>query len=316
VGLTLNDVLVDNTLTTIDLIGGSRFRYRADYRINRVNGSAFGLRSRLHYADVSFDLPELMSPFEGLVFDQLDYRFSDLNAELYWDVRQTTNSFTGIAAELKYYRTLSDQITEVDNSSLFALGKDVFFVPKAYFLYDKLDVRDFPMRGFSLKGEARGIHNLNAENVDENKWAFNADLDALFLLPMGGKVSAGLEMNVGGFLDGSSLPYRYYLGSNNRNLFNNFKLFPSINLGEASGENLLMGELFVRINPAVSHYLTLGGRVARLGQEEGLPTSIDRDLLAAGRFTYGYNSPLGPIELTYAHGNAGGQLYLNIGYWF
>ncbi|SER09823.1 patatin-like phospholipase family protein [Neolewinella agarilytica] len=316
VGLTLNDVLVDNTLTTIDLIGGSRFRYRADYRVNRVNGSAFGLRSRLHYADVSFDLPELMSPFEGLVFDQLDYRFSDLNAELYWDIRQTTNSFTGIAAELKYYRTLSDQIAEVDNSSLFTLGKDVYFVPKAYFLYDKLNVRDFPMRGFSLAGEARGIHNLNAENVDENKWAFNADLDALFLLPMGKKVSAGLEMNVGGFLDGSSLPYRYYLGSNNRNLFNNFKLFPSINLGEASGENLLMGELFLRFNPAVSHYLTLGGRVARLGQEEGLPTSIDRDLLAAGRFTYGYNSPLGPIELTYARGNAGGQLYLNIGYWF
>ena len=35
-----------------------------------------GLRSRLHYADVSFDLPELMSPFEGLVFDQLDSKLS------------------------------------------------------------------------------------------------------------------------------------------------------------------------------------------------------------------------------------------------
>ncbi|MEM9930340.1 MAG: patatin-like phospholipase family protein, partial [Bacteroidota bacterium] len=52
VGLTMNDLLLDNTITTIDLIGGNRFRYRADFRINRYNGAAFGLRSRLHFAEV------------------------------------------------------------------------------------------------------------------------------------------------------------------------------------------------------------------------------------------------------------------------
>ncbi|MEM1358489.1 MAG: patatin-like phospholipase family protein [Bacteroidota bacterium] len=150
VGLTVNDLFLDNSLTTIDLIGGTQFRYRFDYRLNRANGSAMGLRSRLHYADVNFDLdPRLLAA--GLEFDELSFRFRDLSAELYWDLRQTTNSFTGIAAGLKSYRTLSDQLASVDTSmSIFSLTDDVYFVPKAYFLYDKLDNANFPMRGFSI----------------------------------------------------------------------------------------------------------------------------------------------------------------------
>jgi NTE family protein len=56
--------------------------------------------------------------------------------------------------------------------------------------------------------------------------------------------------------------------------------------------------------------------LARLGKAEGLPSSVKEDVLVSGRLSYGYNSLLGPIELTYANGNVGGQLYLNIGYWF
>ncbi|MEM1358488.1 MAG: hypothetical protein AAGF89_09825, partial [Bacteroidota bacterium] len=77
------------------------------------------------------------------------------------------------------------------------------------------------------------------------------------MLPAGKKVSIGLELNGGGFAEGSALPYRYYLGSNNRNLMNNFKYFPSLEIGQASGESLAMGELFLRIHPGGAHYFTL-----------------------------------------------------------
>jgi len=317
VGFSINDVLFDNSLTTIDLIGGSQFRYRFDYRLNRSNGSAIGLRSRLHYADVGFDISPNIFSTTGLEFDRLDFRFRDLMAELYWDLRQTENSFTGLAAGLKSYRTISDQIAAVDTSaSVFTLSDDVYFVGKTYFLYDKLDNANFPMRGFSIKGEGRAIHNLNKENDERNQWAVNADLDFLALLPFGGGFSIGIELSGGGFLDGSALPYRYYLGSNNRNLMNNFKYFPSLELGQASGENLLMGELFARLHAGGGHYLTLGGRAARLGTSQNLPSSINREWLGAGRLTYGFDAPIGPVELTYAHGNAGGELYFNLGYWF
>lgn len=316
VGLTLSDLLIDNTQASIDLIGGSSFRYRADFRVNRINGSAFGIRSRLQYADIHFDLPEIMSTGNGLVIDGLEFRFTDLNAELYWDLRQTDNSFTGIAAELKYYQNASEQLASADSSNLFRLGDDNYFVPKAYFLYDKLDNRNFPMGGFSLNAEVRGILNIGQPVNTKDRWAVNGDLEFLALQPLSEKFSLGIELMAGGFLERSSLPYRYYLGSNNRNLMNNFKLFPSIELGQASGDDLLMGELFARLHPGGNHYLTLGGRLARLGNAEGLPTSLDQDWLAAGQFTYGFSSPLGPLELTYAHGNAGGELYFNLGYWF
>ncbi|MFT7120822.1 MAG: NTE family protein [Neolewinella sp.] len=316
VGLEMNDIFLNNSVTTIDLIGGNRFRYRFDYRLNRGNGSAVGVRSQLHFAEVDFDLEEPIVTSFGITIDELGFRFNDLSGELYWDFRQTTNSFTGVAAGLKYYDTASDQISEASTGSVFTLADDIYFVPKTYFLYDKLDDHNFPMSGFTIEAEARGIYNLSVESTDGNDWAFNGDLNFMGLLSLSPKFSLGLELQAGGFLDESSLPYRYYLGSNNRNLMNNFKLFPGLDLGEASGDNLVMGEVFGRTLLGAGHFFTLGGRLARLGKAEGLPSSVKEDVLVSGRLTYGYNSPLGPIELTYANGNVGGQLYLNIGYWF
>ncbi len=313
-GLTWNDLLVRNSLTSIDLIGGNRFRYRLDYRVNRVNGSAFGLRSNLHFADVNFDLPEATT-MSGLVFDQLDFRFSDIAAELYWDVRQTSNSFTGVAAEFKYYGTLSDQVVSTGGSRDFPLMRDLYFIPKAYLLYDKLDNRNFPMRGFSIDAEARVVRNLSQPVFQRNKWAANVDVETRFLFPVSRTFSIGLYGSVGFFLDKSTIPYRYYLGSNNQNLPNNFKPFPSLLLGQASGERLAMGQLFGRLKLG-AHHFTVAAQGARLWREEGLPSSIKRDFLGAGRFTYGFDSPLGPLELTYARGNAGGEFYFNLGHWF
>ena len=313
VNLTLYDQLLDNTVTSLDLIAGERLRYRFDFRANRVNGSAIGLRSRLDYADVGFDITETVSEQLGVVFDRLDYRFSDLDAELYWDLRQTQNSFTGVASGFKYYSTDSDQLASADTASLFALRNDFYFVSKVYFLYDKLSKTHFPLRGFRLDFETRGVRDLSGRSEGI---AVNVDLDFLGMLPVGERTAMGLEASAGGFLDRSVLPYRYYVGSNNRKLLNNFRPFPSIDLGQASGSNLLMGEVFWRQRVFANHYLHLGARGARIGNPENLPSSLGKNWLAAGVLSYGIDSPLGPIELTYGYGTAGGGLYFNLGHWF
>ncbi|MCP9234332.1 patatin-like phospholipase family protein [Lewinella sp. JB7] len=313
VNLTMYDLFIDNTIASLDVIAGNRLRYRFDYRIDRINGTAFGLRSRLDYADVGFDVQETQNEGLGIVFDRLDFRFSDLNAEAYWDLRQTQNSFTGIASGLKYYSTTSDQLASADTSGLFSLSNDIFSVSKLYFLYDKLNRPHFPLRGFRIIAEARAIRELSG---NDNGWALNGDVDFMGLLPLGEKQALGLEFTAGGFLDASSLPYRYYLGSNNRQLMNNFKPFPSIDLGEASGSNLLLAELFLRRRLFTNHYLHLGARAARIGNPEAFPSSIDGAFIGAGVLGYGIDSPLGPIELTYGYGTEGGQLYFNLGHWF
>ncbi len=311
--LTLYDVFVDNALMSLDLIAGNRPRYRLDYRVNRINGSAFGLRSRLDYADVGFDVPDTDIDPLRVTLDELDFRFSDTETELYWDVRQTQNSFTGVAVAAKYYSTHSDQLSSADTTGLFALSNDWFFVPKVYLLYDKLSKTHFPMRGFKLNAEARAIREIGG---DEAGWALNADLDFLGMLQLAEKQSLGLNLTLGGFLDRSSLPYRYYLGSNNQELMNNFKPFPSLTLGQASGNSLAMAELFLRQRLFSNHYLHAGVRTARLGNPENLPSSIDADWITAGVLSYGLDTPLGPVELTYGYGTEGGHLYFNLGHWF
>ena len=316
--LTRNDVLVDNSFVSLDIIGGNRFRFNLDYRINRLDGSAFGMRARRHYADVDFELEQPMrTPANGLTFDQADFRFSDLSAELYWDVRQTTNSFTGVAAEFKYYRTTSDHVAAVDTAGLFRLSDDLYFVPRAYLLYDKLDAPYFALRGFRIRANARLIRNLTGENVEEvDRWATNGDVEFLGVLPITERLSFGLEVMGGGFLDAELLPYRYYLGSNNQNLMNNFKPFVGLELGEASGSRLALADVFIRARTFSSQFLNLGLRAARIGNPEGLPTSVARNSLLAGYVGYGLASPLGPIEVTYAYGNEGSAFYFNLGYWF
>ena len=313
-GLTFADLLANNSLLTVDLVGGNRFRYRADYRVNRVNGSAFGLRSSRQFAPVSFNLSEPIAD-GGISINQLDFRFSDFSNEAYWDVRQTSNSFTGLAVQLKSYVQTSDQVFDATNERDFPLMRDLYLVPRIYLLYDKMDDRNYPMRGFSINAEARAIRNISNPGFQHNAWAGNMDLETRFMLPLGDHFSLGMHASLGLFLDESSLPFRYYLGSNNRNLMNNFKAFPGLKIGRASGESLAMASGFGRLKLG-PHHFTGGARVARLGREEELPSSVDRDILAAAQVTYGFSSPLGPIELTYAYGNIGSGFYFNLGYWF
>ena len=316
VGLTLSDLIVDNTQTSLDLIGGSRFRYRFDFRRNLVNGTDFGLRSRLHYAEVGVALPDVMATPGGLEIERVDFRYTDLNAEVYWDFKQTDNSYTGLAVEVKYYQNNSEQLAGADPTDGFRLGDDNYLVPKGYFLYDKLDDRNFPLRGFSIDAKVRAIWNMGQPVAGEDRWSYNGDLELLAFLPVvDDRFSLGLEVMAGGFAGRPSFPYRYQLGSNNRNLFNNFKLFPGLALGQAVGEHLLMGELLARWNPGGNHFLTLGARAAQLGYRAEIPSSVREDLVAA-RATYGFRSPLGPLEVTYARSNVEGQFYFNLGYWF
>jgi NTE family protein len=311
--LTLYDQIVDNTTTSLDLIAGNRLRYRFDYRVNRVNGSAFGLRSRWDYADLGFDVEEVPNEELGITLDRVDFRFNDLTSEFYWDVRQTKNSFTGLAAGLKYYSSDSDQLEDADTASLYALSENWYFVPRVYFIYDKLDQPHFPLSGFTIDADARAIHALDGST---SGWAFNADIDFLGLLPLAERHALGLELRGGAFLDRTALPYRYYLGGINRKLLNNFKRFPGLELGEASGSNLLMGEVFWRWRILGSHFTRLGGQAARVGNPEIFPSSIGEGWIVGLNVGYGLSTPLGPIEIVYGGSSEGGQLYFYLGHWF
>ena len=311
--LTLYDQLVDNSMLSLDLIAGNRLRYRQDYRINRVNGTAFGLRTWLDYADVGFDVAEV--PFDpiGVTLQRVDFRFNDWSGEAYWDFRQTHNSFTGVAAGVKYYQTTSDQLESADTASLFTLQDDLYFVGRTYFLYDKMDQPHFPLRGFSINANARAIRILGDPR---GRWAFNGDLDFVGMLPLTERASLGLELSAGGFLEQTALPYLYYLGGINRRLLNNFKPFPGLDIGEASGSRLAMAEVFWRQRLFTSHYVHAGGRAAYIENPDQFPSSIGGGWIEGLVLGYGLSTPLGPVELTYGLGPQGGGLYFYLGHWF
>ena len=310
---TLYDLLVDNTLLSLDLIAGNRLRYRQDYRVNRVNGSAFGLRTWLDYADVGFDVDEV--PFEpiGVTLERVDFRFNDWTGEAYWDLRQTHNSFTGVAAGIKYYQTTSDQLESADTASLFTLRDDFYFVGRTYLLYDKLDQPHFPLRGFSINANARAIRMLSDS---DGRWAFNGDVDFIGMIPLAKRASLGIEFSAGGFLEETALPYLYYLGGINRRLLNNFKPFPGLDIGEASGSRLAMAELFWRHRFFTNQYLHVGGRAAYIENPDQFPSSIGGGWIEGLVVGYGLNTPLGPIELTYGLGPQGAGLSFYLGHWF
>ena len=83
-------------------------------------------------------------------------------------------------------------------------------------------------------------------------------------------------------------------------------------LSEKSGSDLASAAIFGQYRILKKHYVTLGGNAAYLKRGfDGKQMEI-----FSGSVGYGWDTPLGPIELTYGHSNEGDSFYFNLGYWF
>lgn len=311
------NLLFQNSILSVDCIIGDKLRYNLNYYVENGKRPGFGLNARLNTVDLRVDLPVRIDIGGNVSVQNLLFNLTDFNQELYVNLASDNRFATGLAAEFKFFKTSTSQAVNYITADKYIDEKGWYSAGKAFFHFDSRDQIFFTRSGLLAGIEVRGIQPLNSLKYEEgnSKFGWNIDLRAAWAQALSSKLTAITSANIG-LTRGTAAPaYRYLLGSINRNLINNFRAFPGLPFAKASGNNLVQGSLGFQYQVLNTHYATFSGHIASLSDSDK-PFSDGKGLFRSLAFSYGVDTFLGPVELTYAVSNRGDQWYINLGYWF
>ncbi len=317
VNLTARNLFAANSVTVLDLIAGDNLRYNLHYLIERPRGPDWGLNSYLRYNDIEVDLTQPIRINPNLTLDKTDIDFLDWHAEVYARLFTNKNYSSGLAAGIKYFESDNSQVSGAVNAPILSNRSGFFFSGSLFYRYDSRDDRFFPTIGSDIEMQVRAIRPLSQSALADRDAdiSYNFDLQLTKMARLSADWSLGVGVNAGLLINDPVQPYFYLLGGYYQNFINNFRPFIGLGFADAVGTDLLMGQLWLRYRPFENHFITLSTQAAAL--DEGPEALIDQepDYYGLG-LSYGYYSPLGPIELTYGLSNEGSSVFFNLGYWF
>lgn len=305
---------LQNTIGSLDLILGDNLRYNFHYLLELPKQPDWGFNSRLRYNNLDFDLPSNIVVDSSKTLESVRFTFLDYSNEIFAQFFGNRNYAAGLGAELKFFSTSTNQFTSFTFAEPFTENNGWYLTGKAYFKFDNQNRRNFPSRGWRLEAEGRYIHTLRESNSTSDQ-AFNADLSFQTATPLSTKLSLLLSGDIGLSSANMARPFYYILGSNNQNLFNNFKPFEGLPFGSYAGSELIKTSLHLQYELRRNHFFTLGGNHAYL-RDASDPLRKSTFEFDSWSVQYGILSPLGPISITYADSNEDRVVYFNLGYWF
>ncbi|MBI1227491.1 MAG: hypothetical protein GC192_19825 [Bacteroidetes bacterium] len=312
---TFQNLLLKNSIASLDLILGDRFRYNFYYYLDRGAKADYGINSRLNYNNVRFRLPEPLILPDSNTIDRLVFNFLDFTNEAYTHLVAGSNHAFGLSGEVKYYKFSTNQLQGNAEDAPFFDEKGLYLTASTFFKKDTRDRRYFPRSGTLTSMFGRVIFPAAVFSGDEGsrgKFGYNIDINFFAAQQLSERIVFGSSTSVGGLMGEKAAPYRYYVGGNNLNIINNFKPFLGLSLGELAATKFAYGSLYLQRRILKNQYFSLIGNAALLKNafEAG-----SRFIYGMG-ISYGLDTVLGPIELTYGSSNEGGALYFNLGYWF
>ncbi len=190
-----------------------------------------------------------------------------------------------------------------------------------YIRIDTLDRYYYPRSGFSFYGKAKLI--TDHANFKENAgfdpfYKFSASIGAV--IPFHRRLSFSTWLNGGSIVSKTNqvIPgnHLFYLGglyTYNRELIP----FPGLHFMEVSGMSALVASAGLQYEPFSNIFIILRGNMGKLA-EIFKDLFNDREILYGYGLTLGYNSIIGPIELSLMRGGVKNKFifYVNIGYRF
>lgn len=314
---TFRNLLFKNSIAALDLIIGDKPRYNVHYFVDRGRKPGFGFNSRLNTVDLFVDLPVQIDIGGNISVQNLLFDLTDVSNEAYVNIASNNAFALGLAVEMKFFQTSTSQAVNYLTDKNYIDERGWFAAGKAFFHYDTRDRMAFPRTGTLMRADARAIRPVSSLKYDGEPLRFGWNLDFRIerSRPLSSRMILHLSADAGITLGTPAPPYRYFLGSINRNLINNFRPFVGLPFAKASGDNLLCTGLGLQYQLFKNHYVSLSGHIASL-TEELKPYSTSAGLFRSVGLSYGVDTFLGPVEVTYGYSNRGGVLYFNLGYWF
>lgn len=314
---TFRNLLFRNSIAAFDVIIGDKPRYNAHYFVDRGRKTGFGINSRLNSVDLFVDLPVQVDIGGNISVQNLLFDLTDFSHEAYLNFASNNTFATGIAAEMKFFKTSTSQAVNYLTDEKYIDERGWYAAARAFFRYDSRDRLFFPHTGSIIHLDVRGIKPVTSVKFegDTRKVGLNIDFRIQTVRPLARRLTATFSADAGITRGTPAPPYRYFLGGINRNLINNFRPFVGLPFAKASGNNLFSTGIALQYQLFKNHYVTLSGHIASL-TEVLQPFSTSKGLYRSAGLSYSLDTPLGPVEVTYGQSSRGGEVYFNLGYWF
>ncbi|HEX2934371.1 MAG TPA: patatin-like phospholipase family protein [Bacteroidales bacterium] len=239
------------------------------------------------------------------------YNFVNMTSDFFIQANISNSNIFGLGLRTDY-SAISGKIF-----SSSGYDSETYFLDlHSFYKIDSYNQTFFPSKGIKLCSEFKYTMGLS-KNVKNLPGFFQVSIKSSFIQSLTKRLSL-IEGIYGGTFFGDSLPthYRYYLGGMaENNLRENFP-FVGMDFMQRSGSHALAGRLHLQWEILKDNFITLRSNIGK--------TSYDRkelikasDILFGYGASFGYRSPIGPMEVTIMHSNVNSiSAFINIGFWF
>lgn len=198
-----------------------------------------------------------------------------------------------------------------------------YVFPYLFFKHDSYNLKFYPTKGSKMNLEVNFPIRVGKDGLRQNAAPFflSAYWTADFAIGIGKHFALYPGFTLGAILfqNGKNIPIQqqFFQGSCADISGWYHSLLPGVQLGQSSGYELINVRLTAQIMLIKNLYLSFRGGIGKAEYELKDMVRLWDRLLYGGNVGISYNTPVGPIGLSFQTSNAHSfNIFLNIGYWF
>lgn len=322
--LIFRNKLIKGSKLSFDAILGQYKRFRLNYLVHTAwNNRGLGFFSNLTPFRLNM-FPDVGLNLEYNSFDIYTYVNSERTAS--YSYRQTKFGIFGRS-------NLSNNITlgSAANIELSSMSPRIYAGPaiqdvvdyklinlSAFFTIDSYDQGFYPKKGVQFFNTLEWINNLSPHsNALNNMWRFTSSFEVAAKITPHFAIIPAIYT---GMVKSDSIPQEYliFCGGLNQSKINSGMLpFVGRQFLEIYAKSMIIGAMNLRLEPAVNHFITIRGNVGfKAPSYQGI--FQNNDFFTGYGLSYGYNSIVGPLELSWMRSDDVNKnlFYVSIGFWF
>ena len=314
-GLLLNftskNLLFKNSTLSADLVVGDFMRYNFNYFIDNGYLPSLGFNSYSYNFDKEIDLSRI---FSNTNYNRVNFKFSEYINQLYLQSTIKEKFAIGFGLEHQYTNVYTNNYIE-GNNEISPRTEGFYWKGYGYVKADNRNNANYARSGLKFDGIFKYTFDSNVPNFESN-YFLEGNLEANF--PINNFLSYRFTANFGTFFNGNvTTPQKFYLGGYTEQHFLNYTKFYGLPFGSAIGDNKLFFGSQIQAKVLKNHYASLFINVANITDRFEQLSLSNYEYLGYGA-TYGYDSPLGPINFIWSYSpfTKKGLFNLSLGYWF
>ncbi len=313
-GLLLNftakHLLVDNSIFSGDLILGDFPRYEFNYYVDNGYYPSFGINSYFMQFDTETDISNFNPEANPLT---LDYQFDEFINQFYVQSTLYEKYAVGGGVEHQYLNIKTNNLP-VD-SPFRRIENSYYMSVYGYLRGDTRSNPNFPRQGVKFDGEFKYLFQSNADNFNET-----SSISTSFEInrPISPWASARLFGSFGTYFSNfPPIAQKFTLGGYVEQNFMNYTRFYGLPFFTVSGDNKMVLGTAIQTKILKNHYLTAFYNMGNVENDFNDLQLFQYKYTGYG-LSYGYDSPLGPINgyWTYSPYTKSGLFNVSLGFWF